>query len=290
MCGVSRREAIHSLGLAAAAGFSGGCGPVLAASGQKNPEDTAKDKTGAIPSSGVQAADWTYYALDPDAVAAQVYALYPGGGCMYALFAGTMRCLARIRAEPYLSFPFHMLQYGGGGIGHSGSVCGAVNGGAAVIGLFERDRQRLDSLIGRLLSWFETTELPIYRPTGSEGSPPCAKSVSESVLCHVSMNRWCKASGFKTDSPERKERCRRLTVDVAVKPVELLNANLREPYKVSAQESQSKSCVLCHGEKRDTVSNLPCKTANRRQARTPSITTQGWRVSSFGRRASPPAK
>ena len=49
-------------------------------------------------------------------------------------------------------------------------------------------------------------------------------SVSDSPLCHASNAKWISRSGFGLASAERKERCARLTADVAAKAVELLNA------------------------------------------------------------------
>ncbi|MDK2384835.1 MAG: hypothetical protein QI199_08565, partial [Candidatus Korarchaeota archaeon] len=70
-----------------------------------------------------------------------------------------------------------------------------------------------------------------------------------SVLCHVSVSRWCVASGYASGSAERSERCGRLTGDVAAKAVELLNANMRgalpEVAKVTLSQFTA-DCRTCH--------------------------------------------
>ena len=108
--------------------------------------------------------DWRYIRLAPAVVAAEAYRQVPDGGCMYGLFAGIMTVMAAKQGEPCLSFPIHMMKYGEGGVGLWGSLCGTVNGGAAIIGLFEQDKQRRENLIAELFSWYETTELPTYQP------------------------------------------------------------------------------------------------------------------------------
>ena len=49
------------------------------------------------------------------------------------------------------------------------------------------------------------------------------KSISNSQLCHVSAGTWCRTAGFASKTPERAERCGRLTGDVAAKAAALLN-------------------------------------------------------------------
>ncbi|MCE5268355.1 MAG: C-GCAxxG-C-C family protein [Planctomycetaceae bacterium] len=172
-----------------------------------------------------------------------------------------MATMAAEHGEPYSSFPLHMMQYGAGGVGGWGSLCGALNGGAAVIGLFEQDKQRRENLIAQLFSWYETTVLPSYRPT--KDSEPIPKSAAGSVLCHASVGKWCKLSGNEIGSQEMKDRCHRLTADVAAKTAELLNANLREPCKFAGLSAESKSCLSCHSDElHDTIGKMQCSSCH----------------------------
>lgn len=204
MSGMSRREVLGAIGVAAGAGLVRGETPCRA----ERPQEAS--------------VDWTYVPLDPAAIAAEAYRLKPDGGCMYGLFTAVLTVWSKKSGGSCQHFPFHMFQYGEGGIAGWGTVCGALNAGAAVIGLFEKDAARRRHLIGELFSWYESAELPAYRPSGND-SQKMATSTAASVLCHVSLAKWCKASGVEVLAPLRKERCRRLTADVAAKTVELLN-------------------------------------------------------------------
>jgi hypothetical protein len=82
------------------------------------------------------------------------------------------------------------------------------------------------------------------RPARGRLAPSGAlpQSTAQSSLCHVSLSRWCRASGFASGSPERLERCARLAGDVAGKAVELLNQGplgLERPGEKTA-------CHSCH--------------------------------------------
>lgn len=182
---------------------------------------------------------------------------------MYGVFTSIVGVLGRTIGEPFRSFPCHMMQYGEGGAGGYGSLCGALNGGAAVIGLFERDKKRREQLIGELCSWYETAALPAYRPA-TPGAIDVPKSEAQSVLCHVSVRRWCKASGCAANSKERKERCSRLTADVAAKTVELLNRNLLPSPTFAGLPAETKSCISCHGKQDldDTKGNMNCRSCH----------------------------
>jgi hypothetical protein len=138
-----------------------------------------------------------------------------------------------------------------------------LNGAAAVIGLFESDKPKRESLIADLFSWYEATELPNYEPSDDKSAEPLVKSMANSVLCHVSQGKWCKAAGEEVGSPEVKERCRRLTAEVAAKTVALLNAHLLEPSQFTNLNSEVKSCLKCHEKDlHDTLSKMRCNTCH----------------------------
>jgi hypothetical protein len=255
---VSRRQLLSSVGFAAGASLLAGCGDAL--EGAPSQEKATLPQDTGSPQPALSAGnDWKYIKLIPATVAAEAYRLVPQGGCMYGLFAGIMAAMAEIQGEPYLSFPLHMMKYGEGGVGLWGSLCGTLNGGAAIIGLFVPQKEQREQLIAELFTWYEATELPTYCPTGISDLPPVPTSVARSVLCHVSVGRWCTTSGDEIGSPEMKERCRRLTAEVAAKTVELLNANLREPCKFVGLNTEVKSCLSCHSkELHDTLGKMQC--------------------------------
>ena len=61
---------------------------------------------------------------------------------MYGIMKAALSTWSNETARPLDGFPFHMFRYGQGGIGGFGSICGALNAGAALIGLFESNEQR----------------------------------------------------------------------------------------------------------------------------------------------------
>lgn len=236
---VSRRDILGTIGLAAGAGLA------AVYAGEQKSEPAASNQ--APPS-------WRYVPLVPAEVAAEAYRTVPDGGCMYGLFKAVLTAWSKQTGCPLDFFPFHMFRYGAGGIAGWGSICGALNGGAAIIGLFETDKTRSGKLIGELFSWYEQTELPSYEPSGESSS--IAQSAAASVLCHISVAHWCTASGVAPLSAAMNERCRRLTADVAAKTVELLNRVQTDPPTQAAvsQASPGKppqslgkmNCATCH--------------------------------------------
>lgn len=74
------------------------------------------------------------------------------------------------------------------------------------------------------------------------------KSIPNSVLCHASNTNWCNDSGYKVSSNERKERCRRLTADVAQQVATALNDLHANEYTANIHnDDTSNTCLACHG-------------------------------------------
>jgi hypothetical protein len=193
--------------------------------------------------------DWKYHQLDPAETAGLAYIAYGKGSCMYAVVHSFISQLAAKFGEPYASFPSHMMIYGHGGIGGFGTICGALNGAAALIGLFVPDKSTQDALIKDLYQWYAMTPLPEFIPDTAvlDFTPPV--SVSESTLCHVSMTCWGKASGCRVKSKQRKERCRRLTGDVAAKLAAMMNQFTGNTYATDGHdEKTTQTCLTCHGQ------------------------------------------
>ena len=206
--------------------------------------------------------DWMYDPLDPAVTAELAYKQYSSGSCMYATFKSVVSQLADKFGEPYASFPVHMMKYGHGGIGGFGTTCGALNGAAALIGLFFKEKKIQDSLITGLFRWYEKTKLPEFKPHEPilDFTPP--SSISNSTLCHASNSNWVKASGYKITSDERKERCRRLTGDVAAQLTVVLNECFNNKYITSGHDNETvRKCMTCHGNKgklSNTSGNMSC--------------------------------
>jgi hypothetical protein len=193
--------------------------------------------------------NWIYNPLDPAVSAELAYRDYESGSCMYATFRSVVSQLADKFGEPYASFPFHMMKYGHGGIGGFGTICGALNGAAALIGLIVAEKKMQDSLITGLFRWYEKTKLPEFRPQVPILDFTPLTSISNSTLCHVSTTNWGKAAGFKVASEQRKERCRCLTGDVAAQITVVLNEYFNNTYITSGHDNETvRKCMTCHGK------------------------------------------
>jgi len=211
---------------------------------------------------------WKYTKIDPMKAADLAYEIYPNGACMYAVVrallttvADSLRSVDPIAATVISGFPFHMMGYGHGGIGLTGSTCGAFNGGAAVIGLFVKDAVKRDAMIQELCTYYEQAELPQYKPKDDK-FPNMQTVKPESVLCHISSSRWRAAADAKMFSPKRADRCRRLTADIVINTAELLNRYHADNTCTFAPLVQpTATCFDCHGPKgtqADAIVKMNC--------------------------------
>ncbi len=74
------------------------------------------------------------------------------------------------------------------------------------------------------------------------------QNVSGSPLCHASVTQWCIVAQKKVSDVERKERCARITGDVAAKTVELLNAFFAGSFTSTYTDPATlTACLGCHG-------------------------------------------
>jgi hypothetical protein len=167
--------------------------------------------------------NWEYCHLNPTVTAELAYRFYETGSCMYGVFNSVVSQLAEKLGEPYASFPAQMMKYGHSGVGGSGTICGTLNGAAALLGLLIESKETQDALIAELFHWYENTQFPIFKPEKPIMDYTPQTSEAQSILCHASTTKWGKVSGYRIDSKERKERCRRLTADVAAQTVVILN-------------------------------------------------------------------
>jgi len=143
---------------------------------------------------------WPYQALDPDEARVEAHYLYWNGkDCSSGVFGGLINKLAAAIGEPWTSLPMEILLFGrGGGVGW-GSLCGTLNGGAALISLVT-DKASSGPLITELWGWYTTEMLPTdtandfatngqYLVHNYDEALP--QNISGSPLCHVSVTEWC---------------------------------------------------------------------------------------------------
>ncbi|MDO5553785.1 MAG: C-GCAxxG-C-C family protein [Planctomycetia bacterium] len=215
---------------------------------------------------------WNYESLDPVATAERAYTLYADGSCMYASFRALVEGVGFIRREKdpreashYDQFPYYMMFYGRGGVHDYGTLCGILNGCAAAISLFVRDRKDAAAMTRELFSWYETAELPVFVPSQTKHGE-IERSIAESPLCHISVSHWLQESGAEVESPRRKERCKRLVCDGVVKTVELLNLYFQSRQNnvvcaFAASAEPAASCTACHspqGDAKDCNTQMNC--------------------------------
>ena len=199
---------------------------------------------------------WKPQKLDPVEVAAVAHAgfWHQGYACGYGVLYSIIGLMGERHGAPYKDFPFSMMAFGRGGISEWGGTCGALLGAAATLALFY-PRKELDALIHELFRWYEITAFPIYKPNPGTAKidGPLPTSIADSILCHISVGTWCAASKIEVRSPERGERCARVTVDVALKTLEIIQAKMDGKFTPMLKKSEVHAgCTMkdCHGENR----------------------------------------
>ena len=143
---ITRREVLSAVGIAAGASW------LTSYVDEKVIIGAPENKLGA--------AAPAYVCLDPDITAEKAYQYCRKGHCMYGAFTGIVAQLGEKLGEPYQSFPYEMMIYGRSGVCGWGSLCGALNGGAAVVGLICRSEKQQTKITDELFRWYEKTALP----------------------------------------------------------------------------------------------------------------------------------
>lgn len=186
---------------------------------------------------------WRYMKLDPQVVAQKAYDSYYVGGCMFGAFNAIIVALRESYGPPYNMIPTMMTRYGeGGGVGWA-TLCGTLNGSGLAMNLFTKD---YSTLVNDLFYWYTKSAFPMFKPATPKVEIS-ATSVSDSPLCHVSVSMWCTAANAKSESPERAERCARLTADVAAHAVQIMNDYTDGTFKATYVVNQSvQTCGVCH--------------------------------------------
>jgi hypothetical protein len=214
---------------------------------------------------------WPYLELDAEQTRQRAYEKYFEGGCMYGVFEAVAAQVAEKLGEPYTDFPFRITTYGGGGVALWGTLCGTCNGAAMTASLFAEAEER-NRIIGEIFTWYEETELPIFKPrkplkVSDDFEMPTSRA--RSTLCHLSITRWTKTSGYRSFDPQRLERCARLVADMAGCCVELLNRRARGAFKAEKGMGETAShCLECHAEgnqapnEPEVVSKMHCTTCH----------------------------
>lgn len=259
---LNRREAIRL------AGF--GLGSMLTGAAVQSAQGAEASAVNPAVAEGSEA--WKYAIVDPDKVARDAYEVYHVGHCMHATFTAIIQNVGEalsktdpLAAQAVLNFPLHMMHYGASGVNGWGSLCGAVNAACAAIGLFCGSSKTAKALQDEIGNYYESAMLPEFMPEDAE---PIPQTIAGSILCHVSSGKWCHVAKARSDSPERSDRCARLSADLAKKTVELLNLNFKQlnveesaPVVAYKRPEPTASCAKCHskgGETSDVIGKMTC--------------------------------
>lgn len=201
---------------------------------------------------------WPYVKLDPRRSAELAYEEWYRVFCGAAVVNAVVGQLREKVGEPWRSFPSDAFMFLEGGIVGWGTICGANAGASIVANLVLGPRTAGGEggllMASELLQHYASTALPTFVPASPKWKAELPKTVAESPLCHVSVGRWMKAAGKSLDSPERRDRCARVTASMTQELVTLLNAWKDGKYKtrgviparaygIQAQHA----CDACHG-------------------------------------------
>jgi hypothetical protein len=226
----------------------------------------------AVPSfiSSAQAKDgptekwpWPYVKLDPEKTAEIAYNEWYRVFCGAAVINSVFSQLREKVGEPYTSFPVDAFVFLEGGMAGWGTVCGS-NAGANVVSnviigprIAGPDCEHGHTIGSDMMQWYSDTKLPVFVPKAPKQKTAIIQTTSNSPLCHVSVGKWMKESGYALASPERKDRCARVAASVAYKLVQDLNAWKDKKFEPASAWVPGKTvgitaqqnCTECHGDK-----------------------------------------
>lgn len=193
---------------------------------------------------------WPHKKIDPQEAGNIAYENWYKHYCCYATVSGVLIPLQKSVGEPYASLPLQAFRFGHGGTVGWGTLCGTLLG-ASIAASFVAGQEG-ERISNDVIAWYTNTALPIYTPAEPKSA---IKNInkSESPLCHVSVGKWMEKEGVEFFTPQRKDRCARLSADVAMKTATLLNEWAAGTYK-PAHGSQAKThnmpaqnnCDDCH--------------------------------------------
>ncbi len=236
-------------------------------------------------SAGLPPLPWgNYEKLDPEYVRKLGHLGYYLFECAGGAFWAVMTALKEKVGEPYNMIPMPSveeaiealkegekeryvvpMQFGAGGTMGWATVCGSLIGCMSAMNFIMHPAKKPSKKIAdKLFRYYETEHFPTevankyaaehkFLVPKYKSDKVLPRSVSNSTLCHVSVSRWCLASGYPSGSKERSERCGRLTGDVAAMFVELMNAYVDGKLNTVATvtfSKQTSECRQCHSKKK----------------------------------------
>jgi hypothetical protein len=256
---MDRRKALTTIaGSVAVAGFAG----TALAQKAVEPKPTKRPEVKLDKKGKVYHEPLPFVALDPLEAQDRAYKNKLMGDCQYGVFATVIEMLAEKVGGPYLTYPTTVTRVGAGGIMGWGGTCGSLIGAADLIYLVSPDPA---PLIDDLFNFYTYTALPDQRPKVAEEN--IVPSIADSILCHISISHWTKASKEKAFSPARTKRCAQLAATITRRTVEALNMQLAGNFKATAViPAAVASCRSCHdigGEMENTRGKQDCLACHR---------------------------
>ncbi len=237
---VSRRDILKGAGLVAAGGAFIAAGAVTLA----GMAEAGKGAKGPV-------YPWPYRKINPQKAAEIAYNNWYRNFCSFAAASGIIIPERRLVGEPWTSYPLMSLKFGEGGVEGWGTLCGTLLGGSVAISLAAGHEGK--PMINDLMQWYSETMQPVFEPENPRARFK-SRTVSDSPLCHISVGKWMKAEGKSLGSPERRDRCARLTASVSFQIAVMLNDWHDGKYKRSYTGRQSdfgittqNNCTDCHG-------------------------------------------
>jgi len=214
---------------------------------------------------------YTYKKLNLDEVGKTAYDTYFTKFCAETVISGLFIPLAATVGEPYASFPLNSMFWAHGGMMGWGTACGSLIGAGTAIGLITSgDSTKVttpngraqvavgEAIINDVIAFYANEKLPQYKPAaGTAKYEVKNQSVSDTPLCHISVGKWMKKEDVGFFTTERKERCARLSADIAMYAAKLLNEWADGTYKprneplanvLNNQITSQGNCSECHGD------------------------------------------
>lgn len=200
---------------------------------------------------------WAWTKIDPEDTRLEAHEIYwLGKGCSSGVFGGIVKQLAKVAGAPWTLIPIEAFQYGhGGGVGW-GALCGALNGAAGLVSLIY-NKDTTNQIVSDIFGFYISEKLPTDKANeiGANGGYRVNKinnalpqNIAGSILCHASVSTWCNVANKKVGDIDRKERCGRITGDIAALTVKILNDLADNKYEYNFKPSDTvESCLSCHG-------------------------------------------
>lgn len=240
--GVSRRS------------FLAGSGKVLAGAALASAAIGGQaDNVGAYP---YTVKGYEYVKLDPVKVGQSTYEAYFKHWCTSSVISGLVEHLAKNAGGMWKEYPVDSMRWAHGGLAGWGALCGTLVGAGTIIGLVTSETDIAEAMVNDLAFYYSYTELPSFTPAKILKAELSDMTIAGTPVCHISVGRWMRAADESFLSDERAERCARLSANIAMETVHMLNAWSKGSYKPKHKPlynllangiTSQNNCTDCHG-------------------------------------------